>query len=142
NLSNHVETELKIELQNYKKFENLNSERVTPHFMSLVKNSNKNDCPTKICDDTGEQFVSSDHLKNYVCSYFKNIYKKRNDINDNLNNETINTFLGVDILNRPEVQNAKLSEAEKIDLDSPLTVEELTKSINKANFKSAPGANG
>jgi exonuclease III len=142
NLSNHVETELKIELQNYKKFENLNSERVTPHFMSLVKNSNKSDCPTKICDDTGEQFVSSDHLKNYVCSYFKNIYKKRNDINDNLNNEAINTFLGADILNRPEVRNAKLTEAEKVDLDSPLTIEELTKSINKANFKSAPGANG
>ncbi len=84
NLTNHVESELKIELQNYKKFENLDSERVTPHFMSLVKNSNKNDCPTKICDDTGEQFVSSDHLKNYVCSYFKNIYKKRNDINDKM----------------------------------------------------------
>jgi len=34
NLTSHVESELKIELQNYKKFENLNSERVTPHFMS------------------------------------------------------------------------------------------------------------
>jgi hypothetical protein len=63
NLTNHIESELKIELQNYKKFENLNSERVTPHFMSLVKNSNKNDCPTKICDDNGVQFESSEHLK-------------------------------------------------------------------------------
>jgi hypothetical protein len=32
NLTSHVESELKIELQNYKKFENLNSERVTPPF--------------------------------------------------------------------------------------------------------------
>jgi hypothetical protein len=56
NLTNHVESELKIELQNYKKFENLNSERITPHFMSLVKNSNKNDCPTKICDHNGLPF--------------------------------------------------------------------------------------
>jgi exonuclease III len=142
NLTNHVESELKIELQNYKKFENLNCERVTPHFMSLVKNSNKGDCPTKICAENGEQFASSDLLKNYVGNYFENIYKKRNNINDQVNDESINSFLGADILNRPEIQNAKLSEAEKIDLDSPLTIEELTKSINKANLKSAPGANG
>ena len=45
-LSNFVEKELKFELENYKKFELLNAERITPHFMSLVKNSNKNDCPT------------------------------------------------------------------------------------------------
>jgi hypothetical protein len=59
-----------------------------------------------------------------------------------MNEEQINAFLGADILNKPEVQNAKLTEAEKIDLDSPLTIEELTKSINKANFKSALGSNG
>jgi hypothetical protein len=88
------------------------------------------------------QFESSEHLKNYVGTYFENIYKKRNNINDQINDEAINSFLGADILNRPEIQNAKLSEAEKIDLDSPLTIEELTKSINKANLKSAPGANG
>ena len=110
--------------------------------MSLVKNSNKSDCPTKICDENGVQFESSELLKNYVGTYFENIYKKRNNISDQINDEAINSFLGADILNRPEIQNAKLSEAEKIDLDSPLTIEELTKSINKANFKSAPGANG
>ncbi len=45
-------------------------------------------------------------------------------------------------MNNNEVRNAKLSEAEKIELDSPLTIEELTKSINKSNMKSAPGSNG
>ena len=65
NLTNHVEAELKIELQNFKKFENLNCERITPHFMSLVKNSNKNDCPTKICDDTGAQFESTHCYKTF-----------------------------------------------------------------------------
>ncbi len=47
-LSNFVKRELKFELESYKKFELLNAERITPHFMSLVKNSTKSDCPTKI----------------------------------------------------------------------------------------------
>jgi hypothetical protein len=75
--------------------------------MSLVKNSNKNDCPTKICDDNGGQFESSEHLKNYVSTYFENIYKKRNKINVHINDEAINSFLGVDILNQistPEIR--------------------------------------
>ncbi len=110
--------------------------------MSLEKNSNKNDCPTKICDDNGVQFESSEHLKDYISTYFKKIYKKRNDINNQINEDSVNSFLGADIFNKPEIQNAKLTEAEKIELDLPLTVEELTKSINKANLKSAPGANG
>jgi hypothetical protein len=50
--------------------------------------------------------------------------------------------LGEDILSNPTVQNAKLSEEEKLDLDRPLSIEELTVSINKSNLKSAPGPNG
>ena len=110
--------------------------------MSLVKNSNKSDCPTKICDDNGTPFEGVDNLKNYVGTYFKNIYKKRNDTNDRIHYTEIENFLSADILNRPEIQNAKLTEQEKIELDSPLTIDELTKSINKSNLKSAPGSNG
>ena len=35
-----------------------------------------------------------------------------------------------------------LTEEEKLDLDQPLTLEELTQSINNANLTSAPGSNG
>jgi hypothetical protein len=51
-------------------------------------------------------------------------------------------FLGEDISERREVTAAKLTEAEKLDLDLPLTIEELTVSINKSNLKSARGSNG
>ena len=141
-LTSHVEKELKIELENYRKFEILNSEKITPHFMSMVKSSNKNDCPSTICDDTGTQFDNTEDLKSYVGGYFKNIYKKETNLENLRGPNTINDFLGEDILNNNEVRNAKLSEAEKIELDSPLTVEELTRSINKSNMKSAPGSNG
>jgi hypothetical protein len=76
-----------------------------------------------------------------VSQYYKNIYSK-GQVNDYPAINNIEGFLGEDVLNRPEVQNAKLSEAEKIELDAPLTLKELTKSINKANIKSAPGSNG
>jgi hypothetical protein len=140
-LSNHVEIELKLELQNYKKLESLNAEKITPHFMSLVKGCNKGDCSTQICDDNGTPFPNNDSLKAHVSQYYKNIYS-RGQVNNNLVMNNIEGFLGEDVLNRPEVQSAKLSDAEKIELDAPLTLKELTKSINKANLKSAPGSNG
>ncbi len=140
-LSNFVEKELKFELENYKKFELLNTERITPHFMSLVKNSKKNDCPTKICNSEGIPFENSADLKQHFGDYFKKIYKKVDTGNILGNVESINTFLGEDISERREVTAAKLTEAEKLDLDLPLTIEELTVSINKSNLKSAPGSN-
>ncbi len=140
-LSNFVEKELKNELENYKKFELLNAERITPHFMSLVKNSTKNDCPTKICNNDGVPFENTADLKQHIGDYFKNIYKKVDNGNFLGNVENINNFLGDEIVGKREVVNAKLTEAEKLDLDLPLTIEELTASINKSNLKSAPGSN-
>jgi len=141
-LSNFVEKELKSELENYKKFELLNAERITPHFMSLVKNSTKSDCPTKICNNNGLPFENTADLKQHVGDYFKNIYKKVDTGNFLGNVENINNFLGEDIIDKREVANSKLTEAEKLDLDQPLTIEELTASINKSNLRSAPGSNG
>jgi hypothetical protein len=141
-LSNYVEKELKFELENYKKFELLNAEKITPHFMSLVKNANKSECPTKICNDDGIPFETPADLKRHIGDYFKQIYKRVDNVNILGNVESINTFLGEDIIERREVSAAKLSETEKLDLDLPLTIEELTASINKSNLKSAPGSNG
>jgi hypothetical protein len=141
-LSRHVENELKIELENYRKFENLNAEKITPHFMSMVKSSSKNDCPSIICNEDNRPFESSRDLSVYVCNYFRDIYKKELNLENQRTVDTVRRFLGEDILSNPTVQNAKLSEEEKLDLDRPLSIEELTVSINKSNLKSAPAPNG
>jgi hypothetical protein len=47
-----------------------------------------------------------------------------------------------DIVNSHIVQNSKLSEAERYNLDLPLTIEELDRSMDGANMKSAPGVDG
>ncbi len=50
--------------------------------------------------------------------------------------------MGEEILLEPVVMSAKLNNDERNDLDLPLTIEELTQSINESNLKSAPGSNG
>jgi hypothetical protein len=42
----------------------------------------------------------------------------------------------------PIVQNSKLTVTERDELDRPLSIDELDKSIDKANMKSAPGIDG
>ena len=141
-LSNLVEMELKRDLENYRKFETLNDEKITPYFMSLVKNSSKGDSPTQIKQENGIEFNSLDDLSIHVENYYKGIYRREQNGVETTTVEQIENFLGPEISSRPEVLNSKLSEEEKIALDSPLTLEELEKSINSANMKSAPGSNG
>jgi hypothetical protein len=141
-LTNIIEAELKMELENFKKFETLNAERITPHFISMVKGSNKSEKPTLIRNDDGTAFKSINDQKNYVGSYYKKIYKKNPDVLISNNAENIENFLGGEILLQPVVASAKLNDDERTELDSPLTLEELTQSINESNLKSAPGSNG
>ena len=137
-----TESELKIELANHKKFEILNDEKITAHFMSLVKNDYKSESVTLIKNNNGEAFRNLDDLNTYVGNYFKEIYKRDLTTVEVLDSSRIEDFLGREILQRPEVANAKLSNEEKVELDLPLSLEELEQSMNKANMKSAPGANG
>jgi hypothetical protein len=110
--------------------------------MSLVKNAEKSDTPTIIRDDEGRDFNSLNELKEYVGSYFKNIYKKDNETQDTNGINQINNFLGEHITLKEEIRNAKLTVAEREELDQPLSLLELERSMNNANMKSAPGSNG
>ncbi len=141
-LSVLIELGLKKELENFKKFETLNDERITPHFMSLAKNMTKSETPTLIKDDNGSGFENLWDLGNYIEQYYKSIYSKNRNVVETIGTDQIEMFLGEDIVNRDEIRNAKLNEEEKTDLDKNLTLEELEQSISKANLKSAPGSNG
>ncbi len=141
-LSNLVETDLKRDLENYRKFETLNDEKITPYFMSLVKNSSKGESPTLIKNENGLDFNSLEELSSHVEDYYKGIYREDPNAVETNSVSQIENFLGPEVSNRPEVANSKLSEEEKNELESPLTLHELEKSINSANMKSAPGSNG
>jgi len=140
-LPNLVESELRDELLHYKKFENLNDEKITPHFMSIVKTKNAGDSLENIKHHDGSEFISKDELKKHIGEYYKDIYKQPCNKSSRTTIEDVNNFLGP-VANHPTVLNAKLSELEKIELESEITEQELTQSINNANLSSAPGADG
>jgi hypothetical protein len=58
-LSNIEENERKTELEHFKTFSILNAERITPHFMSLVKNTKADSSTNEIRKDNGEAFVAT-----------------------------------------------------------------------------------
>ena len=140
-LSDLVEGSLKVELQHFKKFETLNNERITPYFMSIVKSKNSADSLSNLKKDDGTNFNNKDELKQHIHGYYSDIYKQPENFSRQTSLADIENFLGP-VANDPIVQNAKLSEQEKIELEGEITEAELTKSINDANMASAPGADG
>ncbi len=140
-LSDIVEGELKDELLHFKKFELLNNERITPHFMNLAKNCSKSETLSMIKKDSGEDFTSVQESSNHIFNYYKDIYKKDNRTIENVTLDTLNDFLG-DVSTHRIVSGAKLTNNERDELEQEITVADLTKSINGANMASAPGADG
>jgi hypothetical protein len=136
-----IEAETVAKVRNMKIFDCLNSEKPTPMFLSLARVSNSDKRLSDIKDARGNDFNCNKTRDEYITKYFETLYKKDLDEPPNFNG-CIERFLGDDIINNPIVQNSKLSEAEHELLDAPLTVDELDKSINNANMKSAPGIDG
>jgi len=140
-LSALTESLLKDELMHFKKFEILNDEKITPHFMNIVKAKNMDDSIENIKNENNEHFRTKEELKEYVADYYKGIYKQPQNQSMTTNVGDVDRFLG-DVLHDPIVVNAKLTDDEKLSLESDITEQELTASINQANFASAPGADG
>jgi hypothetical protein len=74
-LTLYIESELKSELENYKKFERLNNEKITPYFMRLVKGSNNTADLSKIKNDAGNAFQSDTDRENYITEFYKKLYE-------------------------------------------------------------------
>jgi len=140
-LTNLVESELRDELLHYKKFEHLNNEKITPHFMNLVKSKKSGDSLENLKKNDGTEFTNVNELKEYVRNYYRDIYKQENNAANNCTIENVQQFLGP-VAFDPIVVNAKLTNEEREALESDITEIELTQSINNANLSSAPGADG
>jgi hypothetical protein len=135
-LNTLIENDLRQELMQNKKFEVLNDEKMTAHFSSMAKVS-KQDCAiSEICNDLEHEFPTTDLRSSYIKNYFGEVYKKPEG--DPLLPDSISNFLG-GTANNNVVQNSKLTEDERSELDMPITLLELEQSINSANMKSAPG---
>jgi len=138
-LANIIESELKVELEHMRVFDRLNSEKITPHFMALAKKSGADEDLTDIKDDNNADFTGPKEQETHITNFYKELYRKQDNLG--VRDCNIEEFLG-NIANNEIVQNSKLTEDEKNELDTELTLDEFDKSMNQANLNSAPGING
>jgi hypothetical protein len=104
-----------------KLFDCLNSEKPTPMFLSLARVSNSDKKLASICKPDGNNFNDNTERNEYIVNYFKNVYERDQNEPGNFSG-CIERFLGNNVLASPIVRNSKLTENEKLDLDSPLTI--------------------
>jgi hypothetical protein len=138
-LAEQNETKLRDELENYKIFDRLNSEKLTPYFMKLARSQNKAECLSKVRGDRGE-VLDEEGLEKHVTGFYADLYTKPRDQAQVNQNDLLN-FLGP-VQHEENVTRAKLNEGERQDLDRPLQINEFDRAIKQCNKKSAPGSDG
>jgi len=138
-LVNLRENRIKREVENYKISELLNSEKMTPQFLNLLKCTKGEDSLSVVKDGNGEVFDNKVAQEEYIRSEYEKIYKK--PINRALDDDCIEKFLE-EVNTIEEVNNTKLTVQERQNLEQDLTLDELDKAVRKVKVKSAPGADG
>jgi hypothetical protein len=101
------EQDLRDELNNYKQFERLNNEKITPYFMKLVKQSCAADSLDGINYDTTEYNCRDDA----ITGFYEKLYRKPEESRE-CTVESIEDFLGPSA-NTQTVTDAKLNQHEK-----------------------------
>ena len=69
-------SELLAEFEKFPFFEHLHNEKLSPVFLKLEKNANKEAKLCDIVDANGATFSSPPERNDYIVSFFANIYKK------------------------------------------------------------------
>ena len=124
-------------MENAKHFSILNYEKGSKPFAKLLNNSNKSNNLSLIKDDNSRDFKSVSERNEYLAKS----YEKKFDSENFKPNVSIANFFG-DKINHPLIQSHKLNDNEKSDLDIPISLDELDKSLSESNFDSAPGQDG
>jgi hypothetical protein len=68
--------EMRAEVEKFKHFELINSEKITPEFVKLAKSLNTDYSLDNICDDDGIPFSNNAARKEHITNFFDKIYKK------------------------------------------------------------------
>jgi hypothetical protein len=106
----------------------------------LAKGSKAEASLSDLRDDNGNLFPSDSFMKEYVRNYYQKLYR-RPACEDTINGDSIKNFLGKEICNSRLVQDSKVPENIKRDLEEPITIQELDLSASQGN-RSAAGMDG
>jgi hypothetical protein len=132
-LDNIVENELREEVAKMKRFERLNAEKITPHFMAMAKRPINDSSLSDITSDDGTIFENVREQNSHIRDFFANTYKASNE---NGERPTIEEFLG-DISQNENVLASKLSDNEREELDSDLTITEFDTALENAKINTS-----
>jgi len=98
--------EIRDKLQDLKKFECLNDEKPTPHFLNLANKSKNNSSIDNIKNDTREEFANETDRKNHILNCYSSLYRT-----NTADEGEIEEFLGPEISAHPLVTDSKLAPA-------------------------------
>jgi exonuclease III len=140
-LDNIIDAEIRSELERYRTYDILNTEKMCPRFLTLAKAKKNSASLDNIKDDDGQPFASEEARDRYITSFYQNIYTPHPG-NMVLNDNSIENFLGEEICNNPICTESKLTAAECAYFDRVLSLEELDKAVEKLNSNSAGGLDG
>jgi hypothetical protein len=95
---------------------------------------------SQIKNDDGSDFPSDEERHKHIFDTYEKLYKNQDQ--QNLPDDLVESFLGPDVLNSELVQNSILTAEESAWLDRPLSMAELDISVKKGKLRSAPGSDG
>jgi hypothetical protein len=78
-LNGLISNKLRSEILQNKKFEVLNDEKMTSHFVSLTKIKGEEVTISEICNDAGLEFTNANDRSSFIKDFFGNLYKKPNE---------------------------------------------------------------
>jgi hypothetical protein len=101
---------------------------MTPAFLSLTKNRTEGKL-SQIKNDDGSDFLTEKERHKHIFDTYEKLYKNQDQ--QNLPDDLVQSFLGPDVLNSDLVQNSILTADESAWLDRPLSMAELDMSVKK-----------
>jgi hypothetical protein len=140
-LNTLLDIEMRSELERFRHYDILHNEKMSPRFLTIANQCKKNVSLGSIQQPDGSAFASERDRINYIRNYYQEIYRDKSGDN-RLPVNTIENFLGPEICSNPVVQSSKLSEADRLNFDNPLILQELDLAANSMNVNSAGGLDG
>ena len=135
------EEELVREAEKYSIFEQINFEKMTPHFLKIAKSARPDAKLSDICKPDGSDFTSASEQNEHIVSHFENIYKLPANHVHNVTG-CIENFLGEELLQNQIILNSNITAGESAILEGALTLAELDQALNETKTRTAAGPDG
>jgi hypothetical protein len=106
-LNDYADRDMRAELESYPVFEHLGAEKMCPRFLALAKNACPDPDLSVIKDDNGNAFQTIKNRKDFITSYYADIYSENPDRTRAFEG-CVTNFLGPELVNNPYIAGKKV----------------------------------